>query len=63
MVIVMVSSSDTTTTVENTDPEDDKLIFVNGREQLKYLRGQREHQRNKNKLGSIIEYVRNLIKF
>ena len=28
MANVMVSSSDTTTIVENTNPEDDKLIFV-----------------------------------
>ena len=58
----MVSSNDTTTTVENTDPKDDKLVFLNGREQLKYLRGVREHQRKKNRVRSVIQYLRDLIK-
>jgi hypothetical protein len=55
--------SDDTTTIENTDPKDDKLIFMDGREQLKYLRGKRDYQRRKNKVRLVIQYLRNLIKF
>jgi len=62
MVDIMVSSNDTTTKI-NTDPKDDKLIFLNGREQLKYIHGKREYERKKNKFGSVIQYLRNLIKF
>ena len=58
-----MNSFDDTTTTENTDPNDDKLIFVNGRERLKYFRGKREYERNKSKVGSVIQYLRKLIKF
>ena len=62
MVDVM-NSFDNTTTTENTDPKDDKLIFLNGREQLKYLRGKREYQKKKNKFSSVIHYLRKMFKF
>ena len=58
-----MNSFDDTTTTENTDPNDDKLIFVNGRERLKYLRGKREYERNKGKVGSVIQFLKNLIRF
>jgi len=31
-------------TTENNDPKDDKLLFLNGKERLKYLRGKRDYQ-------------------
>jgi hypothetical protein len=62
MIDVMVISKDTTT-IENTDPKDDKLIFLNGGKQLKYLRGKRNSQRKKYKIVSVIQYLRSLIKF
>lgn len=62
MIDAMVSSNDTTTN-KNTDPKDDKLIFLNGRERLQYFRGKREFQRKKNKTRSVIQYLKNLIKF
>ena len=52
-----------TTTTETTDPKDDKLLFLNGKERLKYFRGKRDYQRKKNKVRSVIQYLRNLIKF
>ena len=64
MVIFNVMNSlDDTTTTEGSEPTGDKLVFLNGKEQLKYLRGKREYRGKKNKVGSIIEYVRNFIKF
>jgi hypothetical protein len=50
-------------TTENTDPKDDKLLFLNGKERLKYLRGKRDYQRKKNKVRPVIQYLMNLIKF
>ena len=58
----MKSFNDTTTT-ESTDTTDDKLIFVNGRERLKYFRGKREYERNKSKAGSVIQCLKKLIRF
>ena len=58
-----MNSFDNTTTTENTDPKDDKLIFLNGREQLKYVRGKRNFKRKTNKFKSVIQCLRNLIKF
>ena len=57
----MIGFNDTTT--ETTDPKDDKLLFMNGKERLKYFRGKRDYQRNKNKVGAVIQCLKNLIKF
>jgi len=62
MIDVMNSFDDTTTT-EITDPTDDKLLFLNGREQLKYLCGKREYERNKNKVGSVIQCLKDMVEF
>ena len=62
MIEVMKSSKDSTIT-NSDDPTDDKLLFLNGRERLKYFHGKRDFQRKKNKAGSVIQYLRNLIKF
>jgi hypothetical protein len=58
-----MNNFDDTTTTENTDTTNDKLIFVNGTERLKYFRGKREYERNKSKVGSVIQYLKKLIRF
>ena len=44
-------------TTENTDLKDDKLLFLNGKEQLKYLRGKRDYQRKKNKVRPVKKWT------
>lgn len=46
-MIDVMSSFDYATTTGITDPKDDKLMFLNGIEQVKYLRGRREYERSK----------------
>jgi hypothetical protein len=50
------------TTTESTDPKDDRLLFLNGRDRLKYIYGKRDYQRRKNKVKLVIQYMRKLIK-
>jgi hypothetical protein len=57
MIDVMNSFDDATTT-ESSEPTDDKLVFLNGKEQLKFLRGKREYRGKKNKLRLVIQSIR-----
>ena len=61
-MIVMNNIYDTTTT-ENTDPTDDKLLILNGEERLEYFEGTPDFRRKKNKVWLVIQYLRNLVKF
>lgn len=50
------------TSTEITDLQDDKLLFLNGKERLKYYDGKRTYARKRNKVGAAVHYLRNLIK-
>ena len=56
----MKSFKDPTTT-EGPDLKDDKLLFLNGTERLKYFRGKRNFERKKNMSRSVIQYLKNLV--
>ncbi len=51
------------TSIESPDLKDDKLLFLNGRERLKYFKGKRDFERKKNKARSVIQYLRKLVNF
>ena len=63
IIFNVMNSFDDTTTTESSEPTGDKLVFLNGKEQLKFLRGKREYRGKKNKLRLVIQYVRDLFKF
>jgi len=49
------------TTTEDPDLKDDKLLFLNGTERLKYFRGKRDFERKKYMSRSVIQYLKNLV--
>jgi len=48
-------------TTESPDLKDDKLLFLNGTERLKYFRGNRDFERKKSMSRSVIQYLKNLV--
>lgn len=54
---------DDTETTEYSIPVDDKLLFLNGRERQKFFAGKQIYKRKKNKFGSVIQYLQDLIRF